>query len=101
MGLKYENDLLGFLGIKKEFLRDDFDYLSFKQSLLHNKDNEDLFDNLIKLLSEEEQAVKINAIKSIYFLLVELTYADEQVNELIKNLITTHNIDIEFSELGV
>ncbi len=100
MGLRYENDLLGFLGLKKEFLRDDFDFIVFKQSLLLNIDRTDLLDNLIKLLNEEDMRVKKNAIIGIYFLMIEVpNIKDPETMGLIDGLIENYNIDISIKEL--
>lgn len=100
MGLRYESDLLSFLGLKKEFLRDDFDFIVFKQALLLNIDREDLLDNLLTLLKDERPQVKKNAIRGIYFLVMEVpNIFDDETTDLIKSLIHVNNIDITFDEL--
>ncbi len=100
MGLKYENDLLSFLGLKKELLRDDFDFLTFKQSLLLNKDEPSLFDNLITALADDSQVVKVRALSAIYYLLIELPGEEDQESiDLIKSLIMAYDIDTTYEQI--
>lgn len=101
MALRYVGDELQYLGMRREFVMDDFDYLAFKQKLMLMHDPNAYFDVFMKMLDDDDVKVQIIAIKSIYYLLVEMdNLYDENTNQMIRDFIDYYGIPILFEELG-